>query len=97
MKKNDEFKFPYFLVGVGAVAALVFALRAAGEIRKYLRERSNESLGYLNQRAQKLRQSAEGMMKKRKEIVSRDSDSVDTATEAERQGYEGKKRENMGG
>ena len=45
----------------------------------------------------KLRESAQGMVEKGKKIVSRHSDSVNTARETERQDYEEKKRENMGG
>jgi gas vesicle protein len=99
MKKNDGFKFPYFLVGVGvgAVATLVFALRAGGDMRKYLRERSNESLDYLNRQTGKLRESADKIVKKAKEFVSGHGDLVKTDTEGERQAYEEKKRENLGG
>jgi gas vesicle protein len=99
MKKNDEFKFPSFLVGlgVGAVAALVLALRMSEDTRKYISERTSKSLDALNQQARKLRESAEAMVEKGKKIVSRRSEPVDTATEVERQEYEEKKRDNLGG
>jgi gas vesicle protein len=99
MKPNHEFKFPYLLagIGLGAISGLLLALRMSEDTRKYLRERGNKSREYLNQRAKKLRESAEAMVEKGKKIVSRRSDSVDTATEAERQEYEEKKRDNLGG
>jgi gas vesicle protein len=100
MKTNGEFKFPDFLVGmaIGVIAGLLLAPRSGQQTRKYLRERSNTGLDYLNQKAGKLRESAEGMVEKGKGFMGRhDRDSVDTATEAEKQAYQEKRRENMGG
>jgi len=99
MKTNDEFKFSYFLVGMGlgAIAGLLLAPRSGEETRKYLRERSNKGLDTLNQQAGKLRESADKIVKKGKEFVSRHGDSVETATEAEKQVYAEERRENLGG
>ena len=99
MKTHGQFKLPSFLVGVGVgtVAALMIAFRMGEDTRKYLRERSNKSLEYLNQRTRKLRESAEGIIEKGKQIATRQSQSVKTDTDAEKQDYEEKKRENMGG
>jgi gas vesicle protein len=95
MITNGESKFPYFLVGMGlgAIAGLLFAPRSGEETRKYLRERSTKGLDTLNQQAGKLRESAEGMVQKGKEIMSRHCcDSVNTAKEAEKQFEEGRAR-----
>ena len=96
MKTNSEFKFPYFLVGiaVGAIAALLLAPSPGEETWKYLRERSNKGLDYLNQQAGKLRQSAEGVVRKGREIVASHRDTVDTA---EKQAYQEERRETLGG
>ena len=66
MKTNSQFKFPYFLVGIalGAIAALLLTPSPGEETWKYLRERSNKGLDYLNQQAGKLRRSAEGVIRK---------------------------------
>ena len=98
MKTNSEFKFPYFLAGIalGAVGALLLAPSPGEDTLKYLRDRSNKGLDYLNQRAGKLRRSAEGVVKKGREIVGSHRDSVDTATEAEKQAYQEEKQENLG-
>ena len=99
MQTNGESKFSYLLIGLGlgAIAGLLCASRSGEETRKYLRERSNKGLDTLNQRAGKLRESAEGIVKKGKEFIGPHRDSVKTDTEAEKQAYEEERRENLGG
>ena len=99
MQTNGESKFSYLLIGLGlgAIAGLLLAPRSGEETRKYLRERSNKGLDTLNQRAGKLRESAEGIVKKGKEFIGPHCDSVKTDTEAEKQAYEEERRENLGG
>jgi gas vesicle protein len=99
MKTNDEFKFPYFLVGMGlgAIAGLLLAPRSGEETRKYLRERSNKGLDTLAQQAGKLCESADKIVKKGKEFIGPHCDSVKTDPEAEKQAYQEERRENLGG
>jgi gas vesicle protein len=100
MITNGESKFPYFLVGMalGAIAGLLLAPSAGEETRKYLRERSAKGLDTLNRQAGKLREGAEGMVQRGKEIMSRHCcDSVDTDMEAEKKVYEKEGRETLGG
>ena len=99
MQTNGESKFSYLLIGLGlgAIAGLLLAPRSGEETRKYLRERSNKGLDTLNQRAGKLRENAEGIVKKGKEFIGPHCDSVKTDTEAEKQAYEEERRENLGG
>jgi gas vesicle protein len=95
MTTNGESKFTYLLVGMGlgAIAGLLFAPRSGEETRKYLRERSTKGLDTLNQQVGKLRESAEGMVQKGKEIMSRHCcDSINTAKEAEKKVEEGRAR-----
>jgi gas vesicle protein len=98
MITNCESKFPYFLVGMalGAIAGLLLAPSAGEETRKYLRERSAKGLDTLNRQAGKLRESAEGMVQKGKEIMSRHCcDSVDTDKETEKQADQEERRETL--
>ena len=100
MKSNGGVKFPYLLIalGIGAMAGLLLARRSGEDARKYLHERSDRGLDYLNQQAGKLRESAEGLVKKGKEVIGgRKRGSVDAATETEKQAYREEKREHMGG
>ena len=83
MKTNGEFKFHNFLVGMGlgAIAALLFAPRSGEETRKYFRERGTKGFDALNQQAGKLRE----MVQKGKEMTSRHCcDSIDTSKETEK-------------
>ena len=99
MKTNDEFKFPYFLVGMGlgAIAGLLLAPRSGEETRKYLRERSTKGLDTLNQQAGKLRESADVIVKKGKEFIGPPCDSIKTDTEADKQAHQEERRANLGG
>jgi hypothetical protein len=99
MKTDDKSKLSYLLVGlgVGAVTTLLFGLRMGENARKYLGERGSKGLDALNQQARKLRERTDRIIRKGKEIVGHPADSVGSSTEAERQDYEEKKRENMGG
>jgi gas vesicle protein len=99
MTTNGESKFSYLLIGLGlgAIGGLMAAILARKETRELLRERSINSLDYLNQQAEKLRESAEGIVKKGKEFIGPPRNSVKTDTEAEKQAYQEKQRETLGG
>jgi len=99
MRSNGEFRFPYFLVGLGrgAIGGPMSALLGRKETREFLRERSRNSLDYLNQQAGKLRESPEVTVKKGKEFIGPHCDSVKTDTEAEKQAHQEEKREHLGG
>jgi gas vesicle protein len=98
MKTNSEFKFLHFLVGIalGAIAALLLAPSPGEETWKYLRERSNKGLDYLNQQAGKLRERTEAVIKKGSKLIGSHRDSIDTTTEAEQQAYQEERRETGG-
>lgn len=99
MKTREPGRFSYLLLGVGlgAMGGVVSALLARREMRDLLRERSRNSLEYLNQQAAKLRATAEEVAKKGKEFIGPHRDPLATDAEAERQVYEEEKRETSGG
>jgi len=99
MTTNGESKFSFLLIGLGlgAIGGLMAALLARKETRELLRERSRNSLDYLNQQAGKLRESADVIVKKGKEFIGPPCDSVKTDTEAQEQAHQEEKRENLGG
>jgi len=99
MTTNGESKFSYLLIGLGlgAIGGLMSALLGRKDTRELLRERSNKGLDYLNQQAGKLRESADVIVKKSKELIGPCCDSVKTDTEAQKQAHQEEKRENLGG
>ena len=99
MGTNGESKFSYLLIGLGlgAIGGLMSALLGRKDTRELLRERSRNSLDYLNQQAGKLRESADVIVKKSKELIGPHCDSVKTDTEAQEQAHQEEKRENLGG
>jgi gas vesicle protein len=99
METNDKSKLPYFLIGVGAAAvtALLFALRAGEDTRKYLRERGSQSLDTLNQQGRKLRDTAKKIVQKGTGTLRDHPAPVEASSEAETEAYEQQKRDNMGG
>jgi gas vesicle protein len=99
METNNKSKLPYFLIGVGvaAVTALLFALRAGEDTRKYLRERGSQGLDTLNQQGRKLRDTAKKIVQKGTGTLRGHSTPPDTPSEAEREAYEQQKRDNLGG
>jgi gas vesicle protein len=98
MTTNGESKFSYLLIGLGlgAIGGLMAAILAQKETREVLRERGGKSLDYLNQQAGKLRETAEGIVKKGKEFIGPPRDSVKTDTEAQNQAYQEDRRETGG-
>ena len=79
MYRNDEIaSLPYLLIGlgIGMVAGLMLAPRSGEELREDIRRRSHEGADYLNQQAEKFRESAEKVVNKGKEWFDRQSESL---------------------
>ena len=100
MTTNGGSKFSHLLIGVGlgAIGGLIAAIFGRKETREALRERSGKSLDFLNQQAGKLRETADEIVQQGKKLIAcNGSDSVDHSTEAEKQAYQEKRREALGG
>jgi len=89
MTTNGESKFSYLLIGLGlgAIGGLISAALGRRETREMLREHGRSSLDYLNERAGKLRESADEIVKKGKEFIGPHRDSVNSDTETQKQAY----------
>ena len=100
MTPNGESKFSYFLVGLGlgAIGGLMAATLGRKETRELIRERSGQSLDYLNQQAGKLRETADALVQQGKKLIAcKGSNSADRSTAADQQAYQEERRENLGG
>ena len=96
-RESGKLSYLFFGIGLGAVGGFISALLARKEMRNVVRERSRKSLDYVNQQAAKLREAADELAKKGKELIGPRRDSVKTDTEAEKRAYEEEKRDIMGG
>jgi gas vesicle protein len=72
MSTNGESKFFFLLIGLGlgAIGGLIAALLAREENRQALREGGEKSLEYLNEQADKLRDTTEAIIEKGKDLMS---------------------------
>jgi gas vesicle protein len=72
MNVKNESGFPYLLLGLGlgAVGGFLSALLAFRESREYLRSEAAKGVEYLSTSGKKLRERAEGMAQKGRELIS---------------------------
>jgi gas vesicle protein len=100
MTTDGESKFSRLLIGLGlgAMVGLMAAILARKETLDGLRERSGKSLGYLNQLAGKLSETAGLIAQQGKKFLGcKGANAVDQSTTAETQAYQEDRRENLGG
>ncbi|MGH9470229.1 MAG: YtxH domain-containing protein [Terriglobia bacterium] len=90
---NGGSAFGYFLIGLcfGAAAALLFAPRTGQETRDLLSSKANESRDYVSSRSKDVRQQAEQMVGKAKDIVAQQKEQLSAALEAGKQAYQDEK------
>lgn len=71
MRTNDDGKLFFLLIGLGlgAIGGLIGALLAREENREALREGGAKSLEYLNEQADKLRDTTEAIVDRGKDFM----------------------------
>ena len=99
MKTNGESKFSFLLLGLGlgAIGGILATLLARKETRELLRDRRRQSVDYLSQTGNKVRQATEEIFEKGKELMSHCCGSVGATTKAESQAQQEEPREHSGG
>ncbi len=93
MAENVGGKISYFLVGlgVGALLGILFAPKSGEETRDYLSKRAEEGKEYAQRKARELRERAEDLLERSKEVAGRQKDSIAAAVEAGREAYQREK------
>jgi gas vesicle protein len=89
MENNDSSKFVYFLTGVsiGAVLGILFAPQSGAETREMIADRASESREYLLRKSRELREQADGLLDRGREMVTDQRDHLMAAVEAGKAAY----------
>ncbi len=90
---NGSSKLGFFLagLGIGAILALLFAPKSGKETRDYLTQKAAEGKDYMTAKGRELREQAEELMDKGKNLLSKERERVAAAIEAGRQTYKEEK------
>ena len=93
MADNTGSKVSYFLVGlgIGALIGILFAPKSGEETREYLSKKAEEGKEYAQQKARELRERADDLIERSKEVATRQKESISAAVEAGREAYQREK------
>jgi gas vesicle protein len=89
MADNVGSKVSYFLVGlgVGALVGVLFAPKSGEDTRDYLSKKADEGKDYAQRKARELRERADELIERSKDVATRRKDSLSAAVEAGREAY----------
>jgi gas vesicle protein len=87
MADNVGSKVSYFLVGlgVGALMGVLFAPKSGEETRDYLSKRADEGREFAQKKARELRERADELIERGKDVAVRKRDSISAAVDAGRE------------
>ncbi len=82
-------KVTYFLVGlgVGALVGILFAPQSGEDTREFLSKKADEGKDYAQRKARELRERADDLIERSKEVAGRQKDSISAAVEGAREAY----------
>jgi gas vesicle protein len=89
MADNVGSKVTYFIVGlgVGALVGVLFAPKSGEETREFLSKRADEGKEYAQRKARELRERADELIERGKEVAIRQKDSINAAVEGAQEAY----------
>jgi len=93
MSDNAGAKISYFLVGVGigAIVGILFAPKSGEDTREYLSQKADEGKEYAQKKARELRERADDLVERGKQVAARQKDQISAAVEAGRDAYQREK------
>jgi gas vesicle protein len=93
MSDNAGSKISFFLVGlgIGALVGILFAPKSGEETREYLSQKADEGRDYAQRKARELRERAEDLVERGKDVASRQKESISAAVDAGRDAYQREK------
>lgn len=89
MADNVGSKVSFFLVGVGigALLGVLFAPKSGEETRDYLAKRADEGREFAQRKARELRERADDLIERGKDVAAKKRDSLSAAVEAGREAF----------
>ncbi|HUN62992.1 MAG TPA: YtxH domain-containing protein [Candidatus Sulfotelmatobacter sp.] len=89
MADNVGSKVSFFLVGVGigALIGVLFAPKSGEETREYLSKRADDGREFAQKKARELRDRADELIERGKDVAARKKDSLSAAVEAGREAF----------
>jgi len=89
MADNVGSKVSYFLVGIGigALIGVLFAPKSGEETRDYLSKRADEGREFAQRKARELRERADELIERGKDVASKKRESLSAAVEAGREAF----------
>ncbi|MDP9147417.1 MAG: YtxH domain-containing protein [Acidobacteriota bacterium] len=89
MADNVGSKVSYFLVGlgVGALVGVLFAPKSGEDTRDYLTQKADEGKDYAQRKARELRERADELIERSKDVATRKRDTLSAAVDAGREAY----------
>lgn len=93
MGDNVGGKISYFMVGlgIGALIGILFAPKSGEETREYLSQKADEGREFAQRKARELRERAEDLIERGKDVAVRQRESLSAAVEAGRDAYQREK------
>jgi gas vesicle protein len=90
MAENVGAKISYFIVGlgIGTLVGILFAPKSGEETREFLTQKADEGREYAQKKARELRERAEDLIERSKEIINREKGSLAAAVEAGKETYQ---------
>jgi gas vesicle protein len=90
MAENVGAKISYFIVGlgIGTLVGILFAPKSGEETREFLSQKADEGREYAQKKARELRERAEDLIERSKEIINREKGSIAAAVEAGKETYQ---------
>jgi gas vesicle protein len=89
MADNVGSKVSFFLVGIGigALLGVLFAPKSGDETREYLGKRADDGREFAQRKARELRDRADELIERGKDVASKKRDSLSAAVEAGREAF----------
>ena len=91
--ENLGSKFGCFCVGlgIGAIVSLLIAPKSGEETREFIAEQMDKSKEYAQRKAHELRERAEDLVDRGKQVVAQKSGSISAASDVGREAYQREK------